>query len=97
VVAFHGVRLPLYWCRLASRAPYGSARLLGHLCRWAIDADGRTVRASMTLPGTDPAVFLRITEQRRQMVRGRLLVTTLGTLSLTGAGWVFFISAWRRS
>ena len=36
------------------------------------DPDGRAVRSAMKTPGSDPAVFYRVTEQHRGQVRGRL-------------------------
>src|SRR3954451_16395364 len=47
VVAFHMIRLPLYWLRLVGRAPVGLARLVGLMWRWSSDPDGRAVRSAM--------------------------------------------------
>ena len=93
VVAFHGFRLPLYWLRLVGPAPFGLARLVGLLWRWSSDPDGRAVRSAMKTPGSDPAVFVRLTEQHRGMVRGRLLVTAAATAAVGLAGWVVITSA----
>ena len=90
LVAFHGLRLPLYWLRLCLRAPIGTGRALAVWFRWVSDSDGRAVRSNLASgPGIDPAVFYRITEQRRQMLTGRLIVSiAAGTFLLTGM-WSF--------
>ena len=97
LVAFHGLRLPLYWLRLCLRAPIGLGRALRFWGRWVADADGWAVRSNLAHgPGIDPAVFYRITEQRRQMLTGRLIVSiAVGTFLLTGA-WSFitYTTSW---
>lgn len=85
VAGFHALRLPLYWLRLTARSPLGIARLIRGWFRWAIDADGRTVRAHMTAPGADPAVFLRLSEQHRRTASGR---TVLSAVVLVPAGLI---------
>lgn len=87
VAAFHGLRLPLYWLRLTARAPLGLARVVCVWFRWAVDADGRAVRAQMTGPGADPAVFLRLSEQRRRTVSGRAMLSTAVALLLAALVW----------
>ena len=97
LLAFHGVRLPVYGVRLAGRAPVGLARLLGSWARWAGDHDGREVRRNLASgPGVQPEAFYRITEQRRQMLRGRLsssvaLVVVVCTLTF---GFVAAAPGW---
>lgn len=93
VVAFHTIRLPLYWLRLVGRSPVGAGRLLGMLWRWSSDPDGRAVRSAMKTPGSDPAVFIRLTEQHSGMVRGRLLVTAAVVALVGFAGWTVITSA----
>ena len=97
LVAFHSLRLPLYWLRLCLRAPIGLGRALRFWGRWVADADGWAVRSNLAHgPGIDPAVFYRITEQRRQMLTGRLIVSiAVGTFLLTGA-WSFitYTTSW---
>ena len=44
-------------------------------------------------PSVDPAVFVRLTEQHRSMVRGRLLVTAAGATAAGMAGWTVITSA----
>jgi S-DNA-T family DNA segregation ATPase FtsK/SpoIIIE len=85
VTAFHGIRLPLYWLRLIGRSPFGLARCLGVLWRWSTDPDGRQMRSAMNTAGADPAVFVRLTEQHRSAVRGRLIVTAIVSLVV---GWL---------
>ncbi|GAA3637027.1 FtsK/SpoIIIE domain-containing protein [Microlunatus ginsengisoli] len=87
VVAFHGIRLPLYWLRLVGRSPFGVARLLGVVWRWSTDPDGRQMRSAMNTAGADPSVFVRLTEQHRQMVRCRLLVTSIVATLAAFVGW----------
>jgi S-DNA-T family DNA segregation ATPase FtsK/SpoIIIE len=92
VGAFHGIRLPVYWLRLMVRAPAGMARIISALWRWSTDPDGRAVRSAMKTPGSDPAVFIRLTEQRRGIVRTRLLITTAGSAAVGLASWLVFTS-----
>ena len=77
VAAFHALRVPLYWLRLTSRSPLGLGRLTRAWFRWAVDVDGRTVRAQLTTPGSDPAVFLRLSEQHRRAASGRTVLSAV--------------------
>lgn len=89
VAAFHALRLPLYWLRLTARSPLGLVRLTRSWLCWVVDADGRTVRAQMTAPGADPAVFLRLSEQHRRTASGR---AALSAVVLVLAGLVLWSS-----
>ncbi len=93
VVAFHGVRLPLYWLRLSARAPLGFGRIVRAWFRWTTDAHGSTVRASIMSTGADAADFVRLTQQHREMVRGRLLVTGLAFAGLGATAYTVAVSA----
>lgn len=92
VGAFHGIRLPVYWLRLMARAPVGMARIISALWRWSTDPDGRAVRSAMKTPGSDPAVFIRLTEQRHGIVRTRLLITAAGSVAVGLASWLVLTS-----
>src|SRR4051794_22659336 len=70
VAAFHTIRLPLYWLRLTALAPVGLWRIVRVVYRWAVDADGMAVRAAMKESDATPSEWIRLTEQRRQMVGG---------------------------
>ena len=93
LLAFHGLRLPLYWLKLVGRSPVGLARTLGAWSRWVSDSPGRAVRDNLAKgPGITPDSFYRVTEQHRDQVRGRLAVSTASVVAL--AVTVFgFISA----
>jgi len=80
VVVFHTIRLPVYWARLAALSPAGLWRILRTLYRWAVDADGMSVRSQITENNTDAGEFIRLTQQRREMVTGRLIVLALGVI-----------------
>ena len=88
--AFHAVRLPVYFARLLALSPFGAWRLTRAVTRWVLDADGRTVRASMAglarMDQRDADTYLRLTAQRRQIVRSRAAVTgtAVAALLLTG-------------
>lgn len=93
-VAFHAVRLPLYWARLAACAPLGLARLLGRLLAWTTDAEGRHVRATVArgdAAGGGGAVeasqFTRVQTVHRETIRERArLVATMA------AAWVVLLA-----
>ncbi|HET9873912.1 MAG TPA: hypothetical protein VFP89_15110 [Propionibacteriaceae bacterium] len=93
VTAFHALRLPLYWCRLATRSPVGMARLIAGLWRWTTDAAGHAVRAGMAGSGVDPRDFIRVTQQRREIVRGRLAITAALVVGLAFTGWAVLLTA----
>lgn len=88
VTAFHAVRAPVYWGRLAVRAPLGTCRIAFRLAVWATDAESAAMRRALTAhvgdkSYADPAnaaMFARIEEQRRELVRTRLTVTAVAAL-----------------
>ncbi|MGH3811604.1 MAG: cell division protein FtsK [Pseudonocardiaceae bacterium] len=91
--AFHAVRLPLYWLRLAARSPIGAYRLTGALAEWVLDPNSREMRHSMTaLSSTagydsrDAHTYLRLAEHRRRVIRARAVAaaTLLGSLAAAG-------------
>ncbi|MGH3815227.1 MAG: cell division protein FtsK [Pseudonocardiaceae bacterium] len=91
--AFHAVRLPLYWLRLAARSPIGAYRLTGAVIEWVLDPNSREMRHSMTsLSATagydsrDAHTYLRLAEHRRRVIRGRAVAaaTLLGCLAVAG-------------
>jgi len=88
--AFHTLRLPLYCVRLLLLSPIGAFRVIRTVSRWVADLEGRTVRAAMSgligLNRSDAAVFVRLTQQRRQTFRDRLLLVTVAAFVLLFAG-----------
>jgi S-DNA-T family DNA segregation ATPase FtsK/SpoIIIE len=93
VLAFHGLRLPLYWLRLSAGSPVGLGRVIRQAYRWSTDSDGAAVRSSLTATGTDAADFVRLTQQRREMVRARLLLAGVVISGFTLAGWTLATTA----
>jgi S-DNA-T family DNA segregation ATPase FtsK/SpoIIIE len=92
--AFHTVRVPVYWARLAARSPVGVFRMLRAVWRWVFDADGSAVRKAMSAGAggsgygtSDAAAYARLEEQRRELVRGRSLTVAVVVLLLVSAGW----------
>jgi S-DNA-T family DNA segregation ATPase FtsK/SpoIIIE len=87
--AYHLVRLPVYWLRLAARSPVGAFRMTNAVGRWVLDPHGRAVRqglASMTeYEGRDGAVYLRLVEHRRQVVRTRCLLVAVTAAAAVAA------------
>lgn len=96
--AFHALRAPLYWARLAQHAPTGAARLAWTAGRWTVDADSRPVRLALAAAAErtsygleDAKTYVKLEEQRRSLVRQRLAVTGLAVaaaLVLLPAVWV---------
>jgi S-DNA-T family DNA segregation ATPase FtsK/SpoIIIE len=92
--AFHTLRVPVYWARLAARSPVGVFRMVRSVWRWVFDADGADVRRALSANargsgyGTqDATAYARLEEQRRELVRGRSLMAAVVVLLLACAGW----------
>ncbi|MDO5698142.1 MAG: hypothetical protein Q4G51_09230 [Dermatophilus congolensis] len=85
VTAFHTVRLPVYWARLAAKAPLGAWRVVAGITRWTLDADGAPVRRALSAAAdrttydlASAQTYVRLEEQRRSLVRTRLALTAAG-------------------
>jgi S-DNA-T family DNA segregation ATPase FtsK/SpoIIIE len=92
--AFHTVRVPGYWARLAARSPVGVFRVLRSVFRWVSDADGAAVRKAMSANArgsgygtSDATAYARLEEQRRELVRGRSATVAVVVLLLVSACW----------
>lgn len=94
VVAFHGLRLPLYWLRLATRAPYGAARVAGVVYRWAGNQRGWEEAQQLAVTGTKrPEKVLewhRATKRKR-----RAVVVGFAGLSAGSALMAYFLMPWQ--
>ncbi|ROO50813.1 S-DNA-T family DNA segregation ATPase FtsK/SpoIIIE [Micromonospora sp. Llam0] len=75
VSMYHLSRSPKYGARLAWRAPFGVARLLGHTVRWVTDAEGIPVRLAVVRQ-ENAELYLKLSRQRDVRVRWRGLVLT---------------------
>ncbi|MEO5877548.1 MAG: FtsK/SpoIIIE domain-containing protein [Streptosporangiaceae bacterium] len=62
---FHGVRVPLYWGRLATQSPRGVARLSRRWGRWVTDAEARPVVAHVA-GGKDGDAWTRVANLQSQ-------------------------------
>ena len=82
--AFHTLRLPLYWARLAARSPIGLARIVAATFAWVFDTEHRELRHSMVSRAQDPNAYLRLMEHRQAVVRGRAVLAgiALGVAAL---------------
>jgi len=81
VAGFHAVRIPLvYVPKLAGRAPRGLARALRSLFAWLSDGEGRPARAN-AIAKDDPEMYLRLSRQRNERVRARMLLASPGALA----------------
>jgi S-DNA-T family DNA segregation ATPase FtsK/SpoIIIE len=81
--AFHAVRAPVYFGRLAGQAPRGLWRTTVAVLAWAIDADSATLRRDSTWRG-EPRDYLALTRQRKETVQTRLATLALVLLLLAG-------------
>jgi S-DNA-T family DNA segregation ATPase FtsK/SpoIIIE len=80
--AFHSVRAPLYWARLAGTSPRGGWRLVAGLVRWVSDPGGRAALSGLSVASAgDAATLLRLREHHRTAVRTRLAGVAGGTLA----------------
>lgn len=81
---FHGLRLPLYWLRLAIRSPRGLGRTLVALWLWVVDPRGReerdALRVALKSNSSSSASLTKAIESHRNGVRGRLLALAMGLL-----------------
>ncbi|MGW4466089.1 cell division protein FtsK [Micromonospora sp. NPDC004704] len=94
---YHLTRSPKYAGRLAWRAPFGVARLLGATTRWVFDAEGKPARlAAVRTEQTE--LYLKLSKQRDARVRWRGLV--LSAVLLLGLPTVAVLMAlagsWQR-
>ena len=92
--AFHTLRVPVYWARLASRSPVGVFRIIRAVFRWVFDSDGAQVRRALSTSAgghgygtSDATAYARLEEQRRDLVRGRSVTVAAVGLLLLAAGW----------
>lgn len=101
---YHALRLPVYWARLAARAPIGLGRLLTPVFRWVFDADGAAVRRAIAQnagsPGSGPndaSTYKQLVEQRKQTVRmrGTLVSLALAVLVASGYAVAVVLPAWQ--
>jgi len=70
-VAFHAIRLPLYWGRLAARSPVGVGRITKAATLWMLDHEHHMIRSALVVKAADPHSFLRLREEHRNIVRFR--------------------------
>ncbi|WP_406027333.1 FtsK/SpoIIIE domain-containing protein [Nocardioides sp. NBC_00850] len=85
---YHGVRLPLYYGKLAARSPLGLGRVLAAFWGWIVDAEDKDNRLAVRGNTTDAFAYLRLKEEHRRQVRLRLF---LGVIALVG---VFLIATY---
>lgn len=104
VCAFHTLRAPVYWARLAGRSPHGAFRLVRTTARWALDAEGAPVRRALSAAAERTTydlhaaqTYVRLEEQRRTLVRTRLAVTAAAALAVVLLTWglVAALSPWQ--
>lgn len=93
--AYHAVRAPKYATRAAVRSPVGAGRLVAGLARWALDLEGHPVRAEAVRRG-DADTYMKLTRQRNERVRLRLLTIAAAAVLLTVAAVLLslFAPAW---
>ena len=86
VAGFHLLRAPLvYGPRLVGRSPRGLARALRSLCAWLFDFEGRPARVA-AVAKDDPEMYLKLSRQRNERVKARMLLFLPVVLILAGGG-----------
>jgi S-DNA-T family DNA segregation ATPase FtsK/SpoIIIE len=90
---FHLARLPLYYARLAARAPVGVGRIIIAVCSWAVDAKGAEDRANL-LYGVkpDPRSFVLHGDHHRRAIQWRTAALIVTATAAFFAG----LSAWEQ-
>jgi S-DNA-T family DNA segregation ATPase FtsK/SpoIIIE len=95
--AYHLTRTPKYGGKLAWRAPFGVARVLGAMSRWVSDAEGMPVRAA-AVRAEDAELYLKLSRQRDARVRWRTILATatllIGVPAVTTL--LFLAGSWQR-
>lgn len=93
--AYHSIRVPVYWARLAARSPIGIGRLVMAVGRWVFDTDSVAVKRGLSqnaggsgYGSSDAAAYTRLVEQHKQTVRVRGGLVAFALALLVAAGWV---------
>ncbi|MFL6144341.1 MAG: FtsK/SpoIIIE domain-containing protein [Labedaea sp.] len=89
--AYHAVRSPLYALRLVLRSPGGLLRVIAVTGTWAFDLEGAPLRHLAVAKG-DAEQYLKLANERRDRVRGRVWLAVLA-LALLGMGGLV-LSTW---
>ncbi len=96
VVAFHTLRIPTYWGRLARRSPRGTGKVIRWSWEWATDVNGRVARRTLAfgpgMGGSEGHAFHRISEQHKERVRFRLALAAVLLAAMVIGVW----QAWVR-
>jgi len=79
-VAFHALRLPVYWGRLAARAHVGVARIVKATTLWMLDYEHHMIRSALVVKAADPHSFLRLREEHRNVVKFRAAIVAAAML-----------------
>lgn len=87
LAAFHTVRLPQYWWRLAMRSPIGLARIVAAVAGWVIEADLRETRRGL-VKAADPNAYLRVRQEHRSAMGQRAGLAGLGLLVVVLAAFL---------
>ena len=102
--AFHAVRLPVYWARLAAQSPNGAWLLARGVTAWTLDAQGAPIRRALSAAADrttydlhSAQAYVRLEEQRRSLVRTRVAITAAGAAVALVFGWglVASLPAWQ--
>ncbi|WP_407646008.1 cell division protein FtsK [Actinacidiphila oryziradicis] len=89
---FHGIRTPWYALQLGVLAPRGVARMVGDTRRWVWDAEGAPLRA-YEVAHERTAEYLKLSRQRDDRVRLRVLVTTVAAVFGTVFALALYVMA----
>ncbi len=94
-LGYHATRAPKYAGRLLARAPRGAARTLTRAARHVLDAEGHPVRMAVAGAATvrieEAHTYLRLSQQRDQRVRVRIIAAAFIGLGTSGGG----VALWR--
>ena len=85
LVAMHGIRLPIYWVQLLSRAPVGMARMAWGWWRWANDSGTRDYMAS--LGHQEASQFNSLDGRRREAQKVRFGASAIFAAAAAFGSW----------
>lgn len=99
VTLYHSVRLPLYFLRLAGRAPVGVWRIARLVALWTADVESFESRQalvhSVSVESRGADALFRMRERHRRTIHARLVLLAIAAMALLAAGlWALAALTW---
>ena len=91
-IAYHLVRLPVYFGRVTGRAPRGAARATRVVSGWLADVEARPLRQE-AVRKNDPKAYMTLARQQRDRARWRWLLVITSAVAAIAALVAFLVFA----